>query len=241
MVQSNENNNEPNYTQKFGLVNIMSDEEKMDYKKFNDRLLEMSFSDLTKLNMGTAGDVLTSEQRDLVAWQIKIRELDEMKRRNIDPAKAFSVDNMDTVGYDPTTPNLQKFQVEERNRIEGMSLEALEHAKQLVDNTPVTITSDQLHNMNGGGINMACNKYIVIDDNGNEIMVNNREIQEKFRKRYIKKMSEVTQFDFTKYNLDGSMDEVDDLDYSALDNREPTDMSMNNSNTIINDDEYEDD
>ena len=34
MVQSYENE-QPNYTSKFGLVNIMSDEEKSDYKKFN--------------------------------------------------------------------------------------------------------------------------------------------------------------------------------------------------------------
>ena len=66
MVQSYETK-QPNYTSKFGLVNIMSDEEKSDYKKFNDRLLNMSYNDLEKLISGSAGDILTSEQRDLVA------------------------------------------------------------------------------------------------------------------------------------------------------------------------------
>ena len=48
MVQSRENllQQQPNYTAKFGLVNIMTDEEKSDYKKFNDRLLAMDYADL---------------------------------------------------------------------------------------------------------------------------------------------------------------------------------------------------
>lgn len=240
MVQSNEKT--PNYTQKFGLVNIMTDEEKTSYKAFNDRLMTMNYSDLMKLNMGTAGDVLSSEQRDLVAWQIKVRELEEMERRGIDPAKEFHMDNVKNVEYDTTTPNLINYQVNERNRIEGMSLESLENAKKIADNTPVVIHKDQMHNMNGGGVNIACNQYIVVDDNGNEVLVNNRSIQETFRKRYIKKMSEVTGFDFTKYNLDGSMDDPD-LDYTTLNSNDESskDVSMNNQSLVINDDEYEDD
>lgn len=239
MVQSNENVQQPNYTAKFGLVNIMTDEEKSDYKKFNDRLLAMDYADLEKLVAGSAGDILTSEQRDLVAWQFKIRELDEMKRRNIDMAKQYDQDNVPNVGYDPETPNLQSLQIMERNRIEGMSLEALERAKKLVDETPVVIHKNQMHNMNGGGINAACNKYIVVDDNGNEVLVNNRNIQEMFRKRYIKAMSDVTGFDFTKYNLDGDMSDVPDLDYTALDNNQQQSEPQNNFQ--INDDDYEDD
>lgn len=241
MVQSRENllQQRPNYTAKFGLVNIMTDEEKSDYKKFNDRLLAMNYADLEKLVSGVAGDILTSEQRDLVAWQFKIRELDEMKRRGVDMSKQYDQDNAPVVGYDPSTPNLQSLQVLERNRIEGMSLEALERAKKLVDDTPVVIHKNQMHNMNGGGINVTCNKYIVVDDNGDEVLVDNRNIQEMFRKRYIKAMSDVTGFDFTKYNLDGDMNEPD-LDYTALDN--PQQSISNNINDIqINDDEYEDD
>lgn len=230
---------QPNYTSKFGLVNILNDEEKSSYKKFNDRLLTMEYGDLVKLNMGIAGDVLTSEQRDLVAWQFKIRELDEMARRGVDLATEFSVDNIQPVGYDPTTPDLQKLQVEERNRIEGMSLDELEYAKKLVDDTPVVIHKNQMHNINGGGINMACNKYIVIDENGDEVLVNNRNIQEMFRKRYIKAMSDVTGFDFTKYNLDDDV-ENPDLDYTAFDNPEPLPSNVS-FEMNINDDEYEDD
>ena len=133
MVQSNENK-QPNYTSKFGLVNIMTDEEKSDYKKFNDRLLNMNYSDLEKLISGSAGDILTSEQRDLVAWQFKIRELDEMKRRGVNMAETYNVNNVKNVDYDPETPNLVNWQIAERNKIEGMSLEALERAKKLVDN-----------------------------------------------------------------------------------------------------------
>ena len=236
MVKSNENNN---YTSKFGLVNVMTDEEKSSYKKFNDRLLQMEYSDLEKLISGSAGDVLTSEQRDLVAWQFKIREIDEMKRRNIDMSKEYDLNNLKTVGYDPETPNLQSLQIMERNSIEGMSLEALERAKKLVDETPVVITKDKMHNINGGGVNIACNKYIVIDDNGDEVLVNNRNIQERFRKRYIKLMSEVTGFDFTKYNLDGDMSDEPDLDYSAPNNNEMAGNSI--ENMPINDSDYEDD
>ena len=123
MVQSYENK-QPNYTSKYGLVNIMSNEEKSDYKKFNDRLLNMSYSDLEKLISGSAGDILTSEQRDLVAWQFKIRELDEMKRRGVNMAETYNVENVKNVDYDPEMPNLVNWQIAERNRIEGMSLEA---------------------------------------------------------------------------------------------------------------------
>lgn len=242
MVQSNENK-QPNYTSKFGLINIMTDEEKSNYKAFNDRLIKMSYSDLMKLVSGSAGDVLTSEQRDLVAWQFKIRELDEMKRRNVDLSKVCDVNNVNKdVKYDPTTPNLQYLQMNERNLIEGMSLEALEHAKKLVDETPVVIKKDQMHNMNGGGINIACNKYIVIDDDGSEVLVNNRNIQEMFRKRYIKAMSDVTGFDFTKYNLDGDGTNFDDIltpdiDYTGQNIDKPDPIP----DFQINDDEYEDD
>jgi hypothetical protein len=244
MVQSNEDK-QPNYTSKFGLINIMSDEEKSNYKAFNDKLIAMPYADLMKLVSGSSGDILTSEQRDLVAWQYKIRELDEMKRRGIDLYKQNNVYTAnEKVGYDPTTPNLQSLQIAERNKIEGMSLEALERAKKLVDETPVVITKDQMHNMNGGGINIACNKYIVVDDNGQEVLVNNKRIQEMFRKRYIKAMSEVTGFDFTKYNLDGSDDSENfdniltpDLDYTGQNIAEPDPIPQFN----INEDEYEDD
>ena len=240
MVQSNENK-QPNYTSKFGLVNIMSDEEKSDYKKFNDRLLNMSYGDLEKLISGAAGDILTSEQRDLVAWQFKIRELEEMKRRGVNMAETYSVNNVKNADYDPETPNLKYWQIAERNKIEGMSLEALERAKKLVDETPVVISKNKMYNMNGGGINVACNKYIVVDENGDEVLVNNRNIQEMFRKRYIKAMSDVTGFDFTKYNLDGNMDEPN-LDYTAMvDGREPLPQEDNFNNINLNVDDYEDD
>ena len=138
-------------------------------------------------------------------------------------------------------PNLMHWQIAERNKIEGMSLEALERAKKLVDETPVVISKNQMYNMNGGGINVACNKYIVVDENGDEVLVNNRNIQEMFRKRYIKAMSDVTGFDFTKYNLDGNMDEPD-LDYTAMvDGREPLPQEDNFNNINLNTDDYEDD
>ena len=95
--------------------------------------------------------------------------------------------------------------------------------------------------MNGGGINVACNKYIVVDENGDEVLVNNRNIQEMFRKRYIKAMSDVTGFDFTKYNLDGNMDEPN-LDYTAIvDGHEPLSQEDNFNNINLNADDYEDD
>ena len=54
-------------------------------------------------------------------------------------------------------------------------------------------------------------------------------------------MSDVTGFDFTKYNLDGDMDEPN-LDYTAMvDGNEPLPQENNFNNIDLNIDDYEDD
>ena len=79
------------YAAKFGMINILSDEDKEKYSTFAHKVRNLNHSDLFKLNMGIA-DELTSEQKDIVAYEIKIREIEDLKSRGIDPKKAFSVE-----------------------------------------------------------------------------------------------------------------------------------------------------
>lgn len=226
------------FAQKFGMSNILTDEEKASYRAFAHRIRDIDNTSLFRLNNGMA-DELTSEEKDIVAWEIKIRELENLKKRNIDPAEAFSIENAHKdVGYDQETPGLEKLQLMERERITEMSDELLEKSKAIIENTPVEVRAEDLHTI-GKGVNISCNKYTVIDDDGNRITVNNREIQEHYRKMYIKRMSEVTGIDYTKYDLS-------DDDDIAFTNDDINVNNINNSNNDysippINIDDYEDD
>ena len=77
------------YAAKFGMINILSDEEKAKYSTFAQRVHNLNHKDLFKLNMGIA-DELTSEQKDIVAYEIKIKTVGiATKPAIIRPAIAF--------------------------------------------------------------------------------------------------------------------------------------------------------
>lgn len=239
-------NQNSNYSQKFGMINILTPEEKQSYRKFADKIHNNTDNaDLFKLYTGTSADNLTSEQMDIVALEIKIRELEALKRNNIDPAETFKVEKYhNDPGYDPECPDLVKRRQDERYYTDQMSDELLEQSKQIIENTPVRINAKDLHKTMGGGVNMMAKKYIVEDNNGNEITVNNANIQEHFRKMYIKRLSEVTGIDYTQYDLSKNDDNIDYYDP----NKASFEVHKNNNdgyNTsphdAINLDDYEDD
>jgi hypothetical protein len=203
----------------------------------------MNNSDVFKLSAGMA-DELTSEQQDIVAWEIKIRELETFKKRNINPTKTFNTENYhQDVGYDPEAPNLKELQLNERTKISEMSDELLEKSKRIIENTAVRIKKDDLHKTMGGGVNMLAKKYIVEDNNGHEILVNNEHIQEHFRKMYMKRMSEVTGIDYTQYDESPSDPNIDYYNPNAAEfnNTNNTDSYNTEAASKICMDEYEDD
>ena len=197
-----------NYAAKFGMTNILTPEEKASYKKFAQKVHELPHKELFKLYSNQA-DELTSEMQDIVAWEMKIRELEIFKKQNIDPNQKFKPDNyFKQAEYDDNAPNLNKYKIEERYRISEMTDELLENSKRIIENTAVKVNSNNLHSRDGGGVNILAKQYIVEDNNGNEILIDNNKMQEHFRKMYMKRMSEVTGIDYTKY------DESPDIDYS---------------------------
>ncbi len=218
------------YAAKFGMINILTDEEKSKYSTFAQRVHNLNHKDLFKLNMGIA-DELTSEQKDIVAFEIKIREIDALKHQGIDPKKAFSVEESQKYyqnkaeeeyfgnGNDTAINNMemqgtvmQNYRLNERQRISEMTDELLEQSKKISDEHPKVIKRSQLHDKNGGGINVTTKKFIYEDDNGEQILVNNEHLQKHFRKMYIKKLSEVTGIDYTKYDEEFGLDLSTDSD-----------------------------
>ena len=212
------------YAAKFGMINILTDEEKAKYSTFAQRVHNLNHRDLFKLNMGIA-DELTSEQKDIVAFEIKIREIDSWKKKGIDPKKAFSVEASQKFYQDRAEEEyfgndkdseitkmemqgtvMQNYRLNERQRIGEMTDELLEQSKKIADEHPKVIKRNQLHDKNGGGINVTTKKFIYEDDNGEQILVNNEHLQKHFRKMYIKKLSEITGIDYTQYDEDFGLD-----------------------------------
>lgn len=239
------------YTKKFSNVNILTDEEKASYSAFAHKVHSLDHASLFKLNNGTA-DTLTTEEKDIVAWEIKIRELEHLKNQGVKPEIGYSVDNYhQNVEYDPTTPDISNIRALENNRLSEMSDELFNKSKEIIENTPVVIHSNDLHSV-GRGVNVLCNKYTVVDDDGNKITINNRALQEHYRKMYIKRMSDITGIDYTKYDLSGTdfPDEKYDNSNLAFDNTPsdgsyndstPSDISNSTPTVNINIDDYEDD
>lgn len=212
------------YAAKFGMINILSDEEKAKYSTFAQRVHNLNHKDLFKLNMGIA-DELTSEQKDIVAYEIKIREIEALKAKGIDPKKAFSIEENQRLfqeraendyfanGKDDAITQMemqgtvmQNYRLNERQRIGEMTDELLEQSKRISDEHPKVIKRNKLHDKNGGGINVTTKKFIYEDDNGEQILVDNERLQKHFRKMYIKKLSEVTGIDYTKYDEEFGLD-----------------------------------
>ena len=145
-------NDKNNYAQKFGMVNILTPEEKSSYRSFAQKVHNMKSEDVFKLSTGMA-DELTTEQQDIVALEIKIRELEMFKKRNINPQETFKIENYhQDVGYDPEAPNLQALLLNERTKISEMSDELLEKSRNIIENTAVKIKQDDLHKTMGGAL-----------------------------------------------------------------------------------------
>lgn len=225
------------YAKRFGMSNILTNEEKSSLEAFARRMKDIDDQSLFKLNNGQA-DELATEEKDLVAWEIKIRELEILKRRNIDPSEDFSIDRLHKeYEYDPSQPNLENLKLLERNQTMQMTDELLEESRRIIESTPIEVGRSDLRRV-GGGVNYLWNKYAVVDDNGNKVTINNRELQEHYRKMYIKRMSEVTGRDYTQYDLTESDGTEFDFDY---DKPSIQDNSQNNTKHNININDYEDD
>ena len=218
------------YAAKFGMLNILTDEEKSKYSSFANKVHNLNHRDLFKLNMGIA-DELTSEQKDIVAFEIKIREIEALKAKGIDPKHAFSIeenqkhfqdiaerdyfenDNDGTIRkLEMNGTVMQGYRLNERQRIGEMTDDLLEQSKKIADEHPKVIKRSQLHDKNGGGINVTTKKFIYEDDNGEQILINNEHLQKHFRKMYIKRLSEVTGIDYLKYDEELGLDLSTDSD-----------------------------
>ena len=187
---------------------ILTDEEKSSYYAFAHRVREMSNAELFKLN-GNMADRLNSEMKDIVAFEIKTRELELLQSKNIDPAVDFAPEKIHVEpGIDHTTPNLTSMMMMEENFKSEMSDELLENSKKIIENQYIEIDTNDM-NVVGRGVNIMFNKYLAVDNNGNSIRVDNRKVQERFRREYLNRLSDVTGLDYTKF---GNFQ--DDIDYS---------------------------
>lgn len=257
------------YAARFGMVNILTPEEKAKYSTFAQKVHNLNHNDLFKLNMGVA-DELTSEQKDIVAFEIKIREIEALKSKKIDPKVAFSaesnqkhfqkkaeIDFFEHNGdenlnrMEMNSNIVQGYRLNERQRISEMTDELLEQSRKIANDHPKVIKRDKLHDKNGGGINMTAEKFIYEDDNGEKILINNKKLQEHFRKMYIKRLSDVTGIDYTRYDEDYGLDLSIDNDLVDTLKDDPTNgwgPSTNQDNKSyadisieINENDYEDD
>lgn len=233
-----------NYASRFGNTNLLSDEEKASYREFAQKIHNMSHKDIFLLN-GNMRDQLTTEQQDIVAWELKLRELEVYKKQNIKPEEVFDV--MNVTGNevnDFENPQIMSCINAEKKAMIGMNDELLERSKRIIEENPTVISSSKLHSRYGGGVNMLAKKYIVEDDNGKRISVDNQKIQEHYRKMYIKRMSEVTGIDYTQYDLTPDEENMDYLDPPIVNNDRThvdTDFPSMNANDHINMSDYEDD
>jgi len=238
--------NNTNYSARFGNMNLLTDEEKSSYRDFAQKVHNMSHKDVYLLNSDMR-DKLTTEQQDIVAWELKIRELDIYKKKNIKPEEVFNVYKVTgNVEYDYDNPNLMAEKMAEKKAMIGMDDKLLEESKRILENNPVVISSNNLHNIHGGGVNIMANKYIVEDDNGKRITIDNKKIQEHYRKMYIKAMSEATGIDYTQYDLSGDddpnidyMDPLVSVDHSPI-KTSPDDYTNIDIANNININDYED-
>lgn len=227
------------YANKFGLTNVLSDEEKSSYRAFAQRVHNMDHRELMLMNANML-DRLTSEQQDIVAWEIKHRELSILRKRNINPSDEYNyvklaAETNSKISTVPSDPTALKYRLAEGDKLEGMTDELLNRSREIIENTVVEVSSDKLHSVNGGGVNMLANKYMVEDSNGEKIVVDNRRIQEHFRKLYMKKMSEITGIDYTTF------DEEPDLDLFPQDIPEDNNTFGPTRPFTFDMDDYEDD
>ena len=196
-------------------TDILTPEDKSSYRKFGQKIHSIDDQSLMMLNMNMA-DQLTSEMKDIVSFEIKLREHEFLKKANVDPNEAFSIKNREDPEPDPnydqnyTDVEKRNFQALERNRQAGMTDDLLERSKKIFENSYLKPDMEKLNNPHGGGINAMWKKYLIEDDNGNKIKVNNEAIQERFRKQYLIELSRATGVDYTvldpsiNFNLESS-------------------------------------
>lgn len=175
---------------------ILTPEDKSSLRNFAQKVHHMEINDVGRLHNGYA-DILTSEQKDIVAFELKLREYEMYKKHGIDPKVAFLPENIRKEAKYSDDKTSLGFIMEEKKYNAEMSDELLERSKEIIENTYIPIDASKLHEKDGGGINAMYNKIVAIDDNGNRVKVDNRGIQEKFRKNYLYAMSKTTGIDYT--------------------------------------------
>lgn len=191
--------------------NILTEEQMSSLRNFAQTVHSMNSIDLFKLNTNRGND-LTTEQKDIVSFEMKLRELEILKSKNIDPNVDFKVENIyddSKREYDLTDPNFETHYQMGKALESELSEELLEKSKKIFENTPVPIK----YNKNTP-INLQAKKILYIDDNGEKIMtVDHNKFNEMYRKSYIKALSDITGIDYTV--ADSSFNENDDLVYLA--------------------------
>jgi len=229
-------------------TDILTPEEKSSYRKFGQKIHSIDDQSLMMLNMNMA-DQLTSEMKDIVSFEIKLREHEFLKKANINPEEEFSIKNRETPEPDPnfdenyTDVEKRSFQALERNRQAGMTDDLLERSKKIIENAYLEPDMKKLNNPHGGGINAMWKKYLIESDNGTKIKVNNEAIQERFRKAYLIELSKATGIDYTvldpTINIDLKSDTVEsEQNQRVKDYMEDVKV---HGKVEINPDEYEDD
>ena len=235
-------------------INILTPEEKSSYRAFAHRIKELDHASLFKLNNDNA-DELTGEMKDLVAWEIRIREIEALKKQGIDvhEVNSYKHANEDVVYGDGGYMGgiIQEGILAERKNMDGMTDDLLKRSMDIIEDHPVRIKEgdNSIFKKNGGGINYMARKILIECKNGDEIIINHKDLQEHFRKEYIRKMSEVTGIDYTKYDLHRDSEIFSGTNPNSAGGREhiitsyPRDISYNaNSEGIdFSDDNYEDD
>lgn len=234
--------NEAFKDKKASVGDILTPEDKSTLRNFAQKVHRMDINDVGRLHNGYA-DALNSEQKDIVAFELKMREYQMYKDHGIDPKVAFSPENIRKVPEYTNDKTSIGFIMKEREFNSEMSDELLERSKQIIENTYIPIDATKLHEKDGGGINAMYNKIVAIDDNGNRIKVNNRGIQEGFRKNYLYKLSQETGIDYTKID-EGFYDSFTPMstpDAEAFQNKNDTVYDKVNSVDSIDMSDYEDD
>ena len=112
---------------------LLSPEDKKSIKAFAQKIHTMDVSDVARLHNGTA-DILTPDQKDIVAYEIKLREYKILKNRGINPKVDFSPENLRReVELDHEDPKSQQWAQMERVNLSDMTDELLERSKNIID------------------------------------------------------------------------------------------------------------
>lgn len=200
---------------------LLTPEDKSNIKTFAQKIHNMNTADVARLHNGTA-DILNPDQKDIVAFEIKLREYKILKDRGINPKVDFAPENLRReVELDPEDPKSVQWAQYERMNMSGMTDDLLERSRNIIENTYIPVETKKLHEKDGGGVNMMFKKYVAVDDNGNKVKVNNEMVQERFRKNYLKTLSDITGIDYTV------------IDEDFYNNFEPEDMIAPPSGTQI--------